>query len=147
MRKLHWLMLGAMIAGLLWGCGSGPASPFGDFFGAGATPGGIYAVNEPGTIQGVILRRDRDGRILILGSADETQDATTPVQGATVSLVELQLTGITGATGRYTFAGLQPGEYTLRVTLPAALGGSTANFSLRVAAGQTINGVPAGSVH
>ncbi|MBI2299537.1 MAG: carboxypeptidase regulatory-like domain-containing protein [Armatimonadetes bacterium] len=129
--------------GLLAGCGSGGPNPFADFFGGGTTPGSAFAVGEGAAIQGVILERTSDHRILILGSASETTDATTPVQGALVSLLELQLSGQTGATGTYRFGDLQAGTYTLRITLPAALGGTTSDFRITVVAGQTVSGLPA----
>ncbi len=128
----------------LSGCGAGPESAFADFFGHGTSPGTAATTEQGGTVQGVILRRDRDGRILILGSAAEATEAAQPVVGAVVAIPELSLAGTTGATGSYRFTDVTPGDLTLRITLPAALGGTTANFTFRLDPGETISGLPAG---
>ncbi|MCC7493546.1 MAG: hypothetical protein IT204_14425 [Fimbriimonadaceae bacterium] len=133
--------LGVLVAG----CGAGPASPFYEFFGGGSSPGSAYSEQQPGRVQGLIVTRNRDGRVLIVGSAAELTEPTTPLPGVTVSIVQLALTGQTGATGTYLFTDLTPGDYTLRITLPAGQGGATADFAFRLIPGQTLAGLPAGA--
>jgi len=140
------LLNAMLVAGLvaLTGCGAGSSGSFHDFFGTGSGPGTSAVTSQGGTVEGIILRRDRDGRILILGSAAEATEAATPVVGATVAIPELSLAGTTGATGTYRFTDVAPGDLTLRITLPAALGGATADFTFRLDPGETIAGLPAG---
>lgn len=140
MSKLRLLAVAAL-AWLVVGCGAGETTPFTNFFGTGLTPGGVLAIVKPGEIHGVILRRTSDGRILILGDAGETTDPNTPVEGATVTLVELSLSGVTGATGQYRFTEVSAGTYTLRIKLPEALGGSSAEFTLKVDPGSDVGGI------
>lgn len=142
-KSLGYTLLTVGLA-LVAGCGAGTSGTISDFFGTGTSPGTSATTEQGGTVQGVILRRDRDGRILILGSAAEATEAATPVVGAVVAIPELSLAGTTGATGSYRFTQVTPGDLTLRITLPAALGGTTANFQFRLDPGETISGLPAG---
>ena len=140
-------LIGALLSGglaMLAGCGAGQQSAFVDFFGSGTTTTTSATTENRGVVQGVILRRVRDGRVLIVASAADVNEPTTPVVGATVSIVELSLAGLTGATGNYQFTEVTPGDLTLRITLPQNLGGTSASFSLRLDPGETISGLPAG---
>lgn len=138
--------LGSVLATLaLVGCGGGPGSVFSDFLGPGTTPGGSFVTEQPAVVRGVIVTRDRDGKVLIVASQSAVNEPTTPVAGVAVALVELSLQALTGPTGAYQFNDVPPGTYTLRVTVPANLGGATANFTIRLDPAQVLEGLPAGA--
>ena len=143
-RLTGWALAG-LAACALAGCGAGDSNVIQDYFGTGSTPGSTYAVEQAGVVKGLIVLRTRDQKILIVGSAADVTEASTPVVGAKVELVELNLVGATGATGTYLFNGVQPGDLTLRITLPAANGGVSADFKIRLSPGQTLAGLPSGA--
>src|SRR5688572_29346809 len=82
---------------------------------------------QTGTVQGFV--RDQNGAAVASATVTLSATGQTP------------RTAQTNATGRYTFAGVAPGAWTVTVTVPtgytAGAGGTTA--SVTVAAGQTVN--------
>lgn len=144
MKRIALLVAGLMV-GLLAGCGAGGSSPFQDFFGPGTSPGSAYAQEVPGRVEGLVVRRQRDQRILILSGPEAVTEPSTPLAGVTIAIPEYALSATTGPSGTYLFDELTPGDLTLRVTLPAADGGATANFAFRLDPGETLRGLPAGA--
>lgn len=129
----------------LVGCGAGDSNMFGDFFGDGTSPGSSFDVAQPGRVTGFVVTRDSDGRVLILGSLADATVPVTPLAGVVVAIPEQNLTQTTGADGSYSFDSVQPGDLTLRFTLPPANGGTTASFAFRLDPAETIAGLPAGA--
>lgn len=142
-RGLRRTLLGTLLLWLLAGCGSGDSNSFNSYFGTGTVPGGSFGQQTPARIMGAIVQRTSDQRVLIVANPTAAGVPVTAVSGATVALVEAQLSSVTGSTGTYDFQSLTPGTYTLRITLPAALGGATADFKVTVDPGQTLEGLPA----
>ncbi len=144
-RGLRRVLLGTLLLGSLAGCGSGDANSFNQYFGTGTVPGGSYGQQTPARVLGAIVQRTNDQRILIVANATAAGVPVTPVSGATVALVEANLSSVTGTAGTYDFQSITPGSYTLRISLPASLGGATADFRVTLDPGQTLEGLPAGA--
>lgn len=145
MRRVITLTWATSLVALA-GCGAGDTNAFDEFFGAGTQPGTSLVQALPGEVKGVVLKRTADNRILILGAASEAgTDAVAPVVGATIAIPELGLATPTAADGSYLLRNLPPGDYTLRITLPASEGGSTADFKFRLDPGETLAGLPSGA--
>jgi hypothetical protein len=135
-------LAGAILAGLLTGCGAGDTSLVDSFYGAGTSPGSVYSESEKGRLVGVVFQRASDGRILILASGTASA-SQTPVPGVVFAIPAQNLSSTTNASGAYDIESVTPGDVTLTVTLPASLGGSTATFTVDVAPGATVGGIPA----
>ncbi len=138
------LGLGLLIAAavLTAGCGAGTSGSGLDWFDSGI-PGGLpdYA-----TLTGTVFQRLADGRILILGDTAVADNTRRVAPGVEISIPALKLTTLSDRLGRYKLTGITAGDHEVLVHLTPDLGGGTASFLVRFAAGETVQGIPTSPV-
>jgi hypothetical protein len=134
--------LGVVAAALLLaGCGAGDVASIDSFYGTGTSPGSVFSQSLPGRLVGDIVQNTTTNHILILASGPPAAGETAVV-GATVAIAAQKLSTTTAADGTYDIENVAPGNVNVTITLPTALGGSSATFLVNVQPGATVSGIP-----